>query len=109
MSSGLSHPYQLSGSTFVFRGFRSNFSFLFHFFDENHVSKQNSPSWDAASFFVASHLRLFCLTLSHKKNSESELGYVLIRITRPCNVYAPTPHFYIVKLGCTGVYIFFLF
>ena len=29
--------------------------------------------------------------------------------TRPCNVHPLTPHFYIVKLGFTGVYIFFLF
>ena len=26
-------------------------------------------------------------------------------ITSPCNVYPLTPHFYIVKLGFTGVYI----
>ena len=39
-----------------------------------------------------------------------------IRITCPCNKYPLTPHFYIVKLGFTGVYIlsyfccvFFLF
>ena len=29
-------------------------------------------------------------------------------LTCPCNVYTITPHFYIVKLGFTGVYIFFL-
>ena len=32
-----------------------------------------------------------------------------IRITCPCNVDPLTPHFYIVKLGFTGVYIIFLF
>ena len=32
-----------------------------------------------------------------------------IMITSPCNVYPLTPHFYIVKLGFTGVYIIFLF
>ena len=26
----------------------------------------------------------------------------------PCNVYPPIPHFYIAKLGNTGVYIFLL-
>ena len=30
-------------------------------------------------------------------------------LTCPCNVYPLTPHFYIVKLGSTGVYIFFIF
>ena len=29
--------------------------------------------------------------------------------TSPCNEDPPTPHFYIVKLGFTGAYIFFLF
>ena len=29
--------------------------------------------------------------------------------TSPCNEYPLTPHFYKVKLGFTGVYIFFLF
>ena len=29
--------------------------------------------------------------------------------TCPCNVYPLTPHFYIVKLGFTGVYIFSYF
>ena len=33
----------------------------------------------------------------------------LIRITHPCVLYPLTPHFYIVKLGFTGVYIIFLF
>ena len=33
----------------------------------------------------------------------------LIMQTSPCNEYPLTPHFYIVKLGFTGVYIFFLF
>ena len=32
-----------------------------------------------------------------------------IRITCPCDLYPFTPHFYIVKLGFTGVYIIFLF
>ena len=32
-----------------------------------------------------------------------------IMITSPCKVYPLTPHFYIVKLGFTGVYIFFLY
>ena len=29
--------------------------------------------------------------------------------TCPCNVDPLTPHFYILKLGCTGVYNIFLF
>ena len=30
-------------------------------------------------------------------------------LTSPCNVYPLTPLFYTVKMGFTGVYIFFLF
>ena len=32
-----------------------------------------------------------------------------IRKTCPCNGYPLKPHFYIVKLGYAGVYLFFLF
>ena len=32
-----------------------------------------------------------------------------IRKTCPCNIYPLKPHFYIVKLGYEGVYLFFLF
>ena len=34
---------------------------------------------------------------------------VRIMLTSPCNVYPLTSHFYIVKLGFSGVYIIFLF
>ena len=33
----------------------------------------------------------------------------LVRITCPCDIYPLTPHFYIVKLGFTGVFIFLIF
>ena len=32
-----------------------------------------------------------------------------ITITGPCNVYLLIPHFYIMELGYTGIYLFFLF
>ena len=32
-----------------------------------------------------------------------------IMITSPCDLYPRTPHFYIAKLGFTGVFIIFLF
>ena len=35
--------------------------------------------------------------------------YSYITITGPCNVYPLIPHFYIVKLGFTGVYLILLF
>ena len=33
----------------------------------------------------------------------------VIRKTCPCNVYLLKPHVYVIKLGKTGVYLFFLF
>ena len=43
VTNGLSHPYHLDESSFIFRGFRNNFFIFNIFFDEIHVSKQNSP------------------------------------------------------------------
>ena len=55
MTNGLSHPYHLDESIFIFRGFRSIFFFHFYFIsDENEISKQNSPRWDAAFCGVTS-------------------------------------------------------
>ena len=34
-----------------------------------------------------------------------EVLVLYIRITCPCDLCPLTPHFYIVKLGCTGVFI----
>ena len=42
------------------------------------------------------------------KNLKVSFAYT-IRITCPCDLYTLTSHFYIVKLGFTGVYIFVLF
>ena len=75
LTNGLSHHYHLGESTFIYRGSISDFEFLFHFFDEICLSKQNSPRWDTAHF-AASHLGLFCLLrqisclpVSHKKDA----------------------------------------
>ena len=44
---------------------------------------------------------------------KTEIGsvnfYLVIMLTCSCNVHPLTPHFYIVKVGFTGVYIIFLF
>ena len=48
VTNGLSHPYHLDEYTFILRGFGDCFFIFISFFDENHVSKQNSPRWDAA-------------------------------------------------------------
>ena len=45
MTNGLSHPLWMSP---LFGGASGVFFIFISFFDENHVSKQNSPRWDAA-------------------------------------------------------------
>ena len=68
VTNGLSHPYHLDESVFVFRGSGSIFLFLFHFFDENDVSKQNSPRWDAAFCGVTSGA-ILCVYVPQKGRS----------------------------------------
>ena len=53
---GLSPPYHLDESIFIFRDIRIKF---YSFFDEIPVSKQNSPRWDAALCGVTSGAILF--------------------------------------------------
>ena len=51
-------------------------------------------------------------SLSLRHCSKGRHGYCffyVIRKTCPCNVYPLEPHFYVVKLGFAGVYLFFLF
>ena len=50
----------------------------------------------------------FFLSKKYYKNQRMS-GYQFIMKTCPCNVYPLKPHFYIVKLGYAGVYLFFLF
>ena len=47
VTNGLSHPYNLDKSIFILGASGVIFQFIPHF-DENRVSKQNSPRWNAA-------------------------------------------------------------
>ena len=67
VTNGLSHPYHLDESTFIFRGVRSKFSFAFHF--SMKFMKANGMAPDGTPHFAASHLGLFCLPMSHKKGA----------------------------------------
>ena len=67
VTNGLSHPYHLEESTFIFRGIRSNFSFLFIFSMEIKIANRIAP--DGTPRFVASHLGIFRLPMSHKKDT----------------------------------------
>ena len=66
-----SYPYHLDESTFIFRGIRSSFSFLFHFsmnlFAANRIAPEGTPH------FAASHLGLFYLPMSNKKDARLTL------------------------------------
>ena len=67
MMDGLSHRYHLGESTFISGDARSDFRFLFtcsmHFFQANRIAPDGMPR------FAASHLGLFCLPMSHKKDA----------------------------------------
>ena len=67
MTNGLSHPYHLDESTFIYRGIRSDFSFLFHFSMKFLQANRIAP--DGTPRFAASHLGLFCLPMSHKRDA----------------------------------------
>ena len=70
--------------TFIYRGVRTNFSFLFHFSMKIKIANRIAP--DGTPRFVASHLGLFCLLMSHKKDvmlmwvNWSQLSNVLCEI-----------------------------
>ena len=67
MTNGLSHTYQMDESTFILRGTGSDFSSLFHFsmkfMSANRIALEETPR------FAASHLGLFCLPMSNKKDA----------------------------------------
>ena len=53
VTNGISHPYDLDESTSILGASGVIFHFI-SFFDEIHVSKQNSPRWDATFCGVTS-------------------------------------------------------
>ena len=67
MTNGFSHRYTLDESIFSFRGIKSIFSILFNFFMK--IMSANRIAPDGTPRFAASHLGLFCLPMSHKKDA----------------------------------------
>ena len=63
LTNGFSHHYQLGESTFIFRGVRSKFQFLSHF--SMKFLQANRIVLDENK---ASHPRLLCLPMSHKRD-----------------------------------------
>ena len=68
VTNGFSHPYHLDESTFISRDFRHDFSFVFHFWMKFMFA--NRIATDGMPHFAASHLGLFCLPMSHRKNAK---------------------------------------
>ena len=64
-------------STFSFRGIRSNISF-FLIFSIHFLFQANRIAPDGTSRFAASHMRLFCIRMPHKK--DTRLIWVKIQV-----------------------------
>ena len=67
LTNGFSHHYHLGESTFIFRGVRSDFYFLSHFSMTFLCANRIAP--DGTPRSAASHLGLFCLPMSHKRDA----------------------------------------
>ena len=75
VTNGLFHPYHLDEFTFIYRGIRSKFLFLFHF--SMNIMSANRIATDGTMRFAASYLGLLCLPLSHKKDA----GLIWVKTT----------------------------
>ena len=86
VTNGISHPYHLDESIFIFKGIRSNISFLFHLSMKFTPANRKAP--DGTPRFAASHLGLFCLPMSHKKDARRisglNPGWSFTRLNRLC-------------------------
>ena len=74
-------------------------------FPENERYHVSYLSILVANIFFSNYFLLFSRSFRHKVKYYD----IFIRKTCPCNVYPLKPHFYTVKLGYAGVYLFFLF
>ena len=67
LTTAFSHRYHLGESSIDYRGVRCEFDYLFHF--SMNFLKANRIAPDGTPRSVASHLGLFCLPMSHKKDA----------------------------------------
>ena len=67
VTNGLSNPYHLDESTFILGAMGVVFHFYFIFLMK--IIKANRIAPDGTPRFAASHLGLFCLPMSHKKDA----------------------------------------
>ena len=76
LTNGFSHYYHLGESTFIFRGIRSDFQFLNKFLMKILLANRIAP--DGMPSSAASHLGLFCLPMSHKRDARHKWVNMLI-------------------------------
>ena len=67
LTNGFSHYYYLRVSAFIFRGFKCDFKNLFHFSTKFLLANSIAP--DGTPRSAASHMGLYCLPMSHKKEA----------------------------------------
>ena len=67
LTNGFSHHFRLGESTFIFRGDRSDFYFLSHFSMKFLCANRIAP--DGMPRSAASHLGLYCLPMSYKRDA----------------------------------------
>ena len=67
LTNGFSHRYYLGESTFIFRGIRSDFYFFFNCLMKILLANRITP--DGTPRSAASHLGLYCLPMSHKRDA----------------------------------------
>ena len=67
LTNGFSYRYHLGESTFIFRGVWIDFLFLSHFSMKFLCANRIAP--DGAPRSAASHLGLYCLPMSHKRDA----------------------------------------
>ena len=82
---------------------------MYYLCSENKGADQLGSYWAADLHLYIDMQKAGFLMMRHKRDFSGFLTQLLIMITGLCIVYPLTPHFYIIKLGFTGVYIFFLF
>ena len=67
LTNRFSHHYHLGESFFIMKGVRSDFLFLSHFSMKFLNANRMAP--DGTPRSAASHLGLFCLPMSHKRDA----------------------------------------
>ena len=67
LTNGFSHHYHLGESTFILRDISSDFEFSFYF--SMKFLKANRIAPDGTLHSEASHLGLYCLPMSHKRDA----------------------------------------